>query len=63
MPAVQIDSLRCELEQFFGQDPMKSQDISRIVSSSHFARLVQLLDEDNVSDKVVFGGQRDENQL
>ncbi|KAB1210490.1 Aldehyde dehydrogenase family 3 member I1, chloroplastic [Morella rubra] len=58
-----IDSLRYELEQFFGQDPMKSQDISRIVSSSHFARLVQLLDEDNVSDKVVFGGQRDENQL
>lgn len=63
MPAVQMDSLRYELEQFFGRDPMKSQDISRIVSLSHFARLVQLLDEDNVSDKVVFGGQRDENQL
>ncbi|KAG2711471.1 hypothetical protein I3843_04G072100 [Carya illinoinensis] len=58
-----IHSLRHGLEQFFGKDPMKSKDISRIVSSSHFARLVKLLDEENVSDKVVFGGQRDENQL
>ncbi|XP_041008081.1 aldehyde dehydrogenase family 3 member H1-like [Juglans microcarpa x Juglans regia] len=58
-----IHSLRHELEQFFGKDPMKSKDISRIVSSSHFARLVKLLDEENVSDKVVFGGQRDANQL
>lgn len=63
MPAEQIDSLIYELEQFFGKDPMESNDISRIVSSSHFARLVKLLDEDKVSDKVVLGGQRDENQL
>ncbi|XP_059432049.1 aldehyde dehydrogenase family 3 member H1-like isoform X1 [Corylus avellana] len=58
-----IDSIRYELEQFFGKDPMESKDISRIVSSSHFARLIKLLDEDKVSDKVVLGGQRDENQL
>ncbi|XP_062148151.1 aldehyde dehydrogenase family 3 member I1, chloroplastic-like isoform X3 [Alnus glutinosa] len=58
-----IDSLIYELEQFFGKDPMESNDISRIVSSSHFARLVKLLDEDKVSDKIVLGGQRDENQL
>jgi aldehyde dehydrogenase (NAD+) len=63
MPAEQIDSLIYELEQFFGKDPMESNDISRIVSSSHFARLVKLLDEDKVSDKIVLGGQRDENQL
>lgn len=63
MPAEQIDSIRYELEQFFGKDPMESKDISRIVSSSQFARLIKLLDEDKVSDKVVLGGQRDENQL
>ncbi|KAG6660607.1 aldehyde dehydrogenase family 3 member H1-like [Carya illinoinensis] len=58
-----INSLKYELEQFFGKDPLQSKDISRIVSSSQFARLVKMLDEDKVSDKVVFGGQRDESQL
>ncbi|KAG6717039.1 hypothetical protein I3843_04G072000 [Carya illinoinensis] len=58
-----IHSLRIELEKFFGKDPLKSKDISRIVSSFHFARLVKLLDEDKVSNRVVFGGQRDEKQL
>nr|XP_023908249.1 aldehyde dehydrogenase family 3 member I1, chloroplastic-like [Quercus suber] len=58
-----IDALRYELEQFFGKDPMESKDISRIVSSSHFARLAMLMDDDLVSDKIVLGGQRDANQL
>ncbi|KAF5480536.1 hypothetical protein F2P56_001277 [Juglans regia] len=58
-----INSLKYELEQFFGKDPLQSKDMSRIVSSSQFARLVKMLDEDKVSDKVVFGGQRDESQL
>lgn len=63
MPNLQIHSLRNELEKFFGKEPLNSKDISRIVSSFHFARLVKLLDEDEVSNKVVFGGQRNENQL
>ncbi|KAJ7945133.1 Aldehyde dehydrogenase [Quillaja saponaria] len=56
-----IDALRNELEQCFGKDLLRSKDISRIVSSSQFARLAKLMDE--VSDKIVLGGQRDENQL
>lgn len=63
MLALQIDALRYELEQFFGKDPMESKDMSRIVSSSHFARLAMLMDDDLVSDKIVLGGQRDVNQL
>ncbi|XP_062007406.1 aldehyde dehydrogenase family 3 member H1-like isoform X1 [Rosa rugosa] len=58
-----IEALKNELEQFFGKDPMNSKDISRIVSSTQFARLVKLLEEDKVSDKIVLGGQTDENQL
>ena len=60
---VQIDALRQEVEEFFGKDPMESKDISRIVNSFHFNRLASLLDEDKVSDKIVYGGQKDENQL
>ncbi|KAK3211396.1 hypothetical protein Dsin_016102 [Dipteronia sinensis] len=58
-----IDALRKEVEEFFGKDPMGSKDISRIVNSFHFNRLASLLDEDKVSDKIVYGGQKDENQL
>ncbi|XP_020203974.1 aldehyde dehydrogenase family 3 member H1 [Cajanus cajan] len=58
-----ISALKEELEQFFGKDPMESKDMSRIVSPNQFARLVNLLDEDKVSDKIVLGGQRDEKKL
>ncbi|KAK9950232.1 hypothetical protein M0R45_005733 [Rubus argutus] len=57
-----IEALKSELEQFFGNDPMNSKDISRIVSSTQFTRLAKLLEEDKVSDKIVLGGQMDENQ-
>lgn len=42
---------------------MESKDMSRIVSPMQFSRLVRLLDEDKVSDKIVLGGQRDEKKL
>ncbi|KAF3439291.1 hypothetical protein FNV43_RR17567 [Rhamnella rubrinervis] len=58
-----IDSLVNEIEKCYGKNPLESKDKARIVSSSHFGRLVKLIDEDKVSDKIVYGGQRDENQL
>ncbi|GLT64403.1 hypothetical protein SLA2020_369000 [Shorea laevis] len=58
-----IDALRNGLEEFFGKDPLESKDRSRIVNSFHFKRLVGLMDEDKVSDKIVLGGQRDESPL
>lgn len=59
----QIDALKLELEQFFGKDPLISEDLSRIVSSNHFARLSKLLDEDKVSGKIVHGGGRNKDDL
>lgn len=59
----QVDALKEELEQFFGKDLIESKDMSRIVSPTQYARLVKLLDEDKVSDKIVLGGQRDEKKL
>ncbi|KAE8662964.1 Aldehyde dehydrogenase family 3 member H1 [Hibiscus syriacus] len=44
-------------------NPLESKDLSRIVNSNHFARLVKLLDEDKVSSKIVYGGERDETNL
>ncbi|KAK9162291.1 hypothetical protein Syun_003193 [Stephania yunnanensis] len=58
-----IDALKSTLEEFFGNDPLESKEISRIVNSNHFARLTKLLDDEKVSGKIVLGGQRDNSRL
>ncbi|KAA3484979.1 aldehyde dehydrogenase family 3 member H1-like isoform X1 [Gossypium australe] len=58
-----IDSFKCELERFYGKNPLESKDLSRIVNSNHFARLSKLLDEDKVSSKIIHGGERDKENL
>ncbi|KAK7275624.1 hypothetical protein RIF29_16744 [Crotalaria pallida] len=58
-----VDALKSELEIFFGKNPLESKDLSRIVNSSHYARLTKLLDDDKVSGKIVYGGEKDESKL
>uniref|UniRef100_A0A0V0I662 Putative ovule protein n=1 Tax=Solanum chacoense TaxID=4108 RepID=A0A0V0I662_SOLCH len=58
-----LDAMKQELEKFYGKDPLKSGDLSRIVNANHFQRLSKLLDDNKVVDKVVHGGHRDENNL
>ncbi|CAH1453952.1 unnamed protein product [Lactuca virosa] len=58
-----IDSIKHELVKFYGEDPLNSPDISRVVNSNHFARLSKLLDDDRVSGKIVHGGQTDKSSL
>ncbi|XP_016682921.2 aldehyde dehydrogenase family 3 member H1 isoform X1 [Gossypium hirsutum] len=60
---LQVDSFKCELELFYGKNPLESKDLSRVVNSNHFARLLKLLDEDKVSSKIVYGGERDKSNL
>jgi aldehyde dehydrogenase (NAD+) len=55
--------LKKVLEKFYGKDPLLSTDLSRVVNASHFSRLKGLMNEEMVSGKIVFGGQRDEQQL
>jgi len=58
-----VDALKTELQEFYGKNPLESEDMSRIVSSNHFARLSKLLNDDKVSGKIVYGGEKDENKL
>ncbi|KAK6132347.1 hypothetical protein DH2020_033907 [Rehmannia glutinosa] len=58
-----VDSLSCELENFYGKDPLLSNDLSSIINSRHFDRLTKLLDDEKVSGKLVIGGQRDRAKL
>lgn len=51
-----IQAIEKTIEEFFGADPQKSSDLSRIVSKRHFDRLINLLKDANV----VIGGTNDE---
>ncbi|GJN28682.1 hypothetical protein PR202_gb16839 [Eleusine coracana subsp. coracana] len=55
--------LKRVIERFYGEDPLQSADLSRIVNSKHFNRLTSLVEEKKVADKIVYGGQTDEKQL
>ncbi|PRQ26583.1 putative aldehyde dehydrogenase (NAD(+)) [Rosa chinensis] len=58
-----VEALKRELDNFFGKNPLQSKDLSRIVNSNHYARLTKLLDEEDVSGKIVHGGERDLSNL
>jgi aldehyde dehydrogenase (NAD+) len=58
-----VDTLKSTIETFYGKDPKLSNDLSRMVNASHFARVAKLLDDPRVSSKVVHGGERDESKL
>lgn len=58
-----VESLKNELGNFYGKNPLESKDLSRIVNTNHFTRLSKLLDDDKVSGKIVLGGERDKNKL
>ncbi|CAN1268798.1 Aldehyde dehydrogenase family 3 member H1 [Linum perenne] len=58
-----VDALKTELEAFYGKNQLESKDLSRIVNSNHFSRLSKLLDDEKVSGKIVYGGERDKVNL
>ncbi|KAF0894588.1 hypothetical protein E2562_001888 [Oryza meyeriana var. granulata] len=58
-----VDSLKRVLKRFYGEDPLQSEDLSRIVNSNHFRRLTNLIEDKKVAQKIVYGGQTNEKQL
>uniref|UniRef100_A0A804P187 Aldehyde dehydrogenase n=1 Tax=Zea mays TaxID=4577 RepID=A0A804P187_MAIZE len=58
-----VASFKRVLERFYGEDPLESADLSRIVNSKQFKRLTNLIEEKRVADKIVYGGKADEKQL
>ncbi|KAL1561221.1 aldehyde dehydrogenase (NAD(+)) [Salvia divinorum] len=58
-----VNALSAQLDKFFGKEPLRSKELSSIVNIHHFNRLVKLLDDDEVSRKIVRGGERDQSNL
>ncbi len=55
IPAL-IEALKKEIEKMFSQDPLKSEDLPKIINEKHYQRLAGLLEDANV----VYGGKRDD---
>ena len=51
------------LVRFYGEDPLQSEDLSRIVNTNHFHRVTKLIEDKKVADKIVLGGQTNEKLL
>jgi len=60
-----IESIKWALSNMYGKgkDLLGCQEMSRIVNLQHFTRLNNLLCEDGVSDKIVWGGQSEKKLL
>lgn len=54
-----IKYLKTYLKEFYGDNPLYSKDLPRIINTHHFDRLLDLIDK----DKVVYGGTFDKNTL
>jgi aldehyde dehydrogenase (NAD+) len=53
------EGLKKYIIQFYGDDPRKSKDFSRIINLSHFQRIIRLIE----TDKIFYGGEFDKDEL
>ncbi|KAL6080042.1 Aldehyde dehydrogenase [Balamuthia mandrillaris] len=56
-----MEALKANIKEFYGNNPLKSPDFSKIISEGHFKRVLGLLQE--VEENVLFGGTYDEETL
>ncbi|MGL5695240.1 MAG: aldehyde dehydrogenase family protein, partial [Peptostreptococcaceae bacterium] len=54
-----IDCMVKYINDFYGENPMKSKDYASIINQRHFDRILNLID----NNKVVYGGKYDEGKL
>ncbi|KAH8959708.1 hypothetical protein BDL97_06G091600 [Sphagnum fallax] len=58
-----ISTLKNTIVDFYGEDPRTSKDLAHVVNKNHFKRLTALLDDPSTADKIIHGGERDEESL
>lgn len=56
-----VENAKKYLKEWYGQDPKTSGDLTRIVNSNHFKRLVKLLE--GTKGKIALGGDKDSEDL
>ncbi|CAH1437971.1 unnamed protein product [Lactuca virosa] len=58
-----VELLKKYIMKSFGDNPMESNSIAKIINNKHFLRLKGLLDEPLVKSSIVFGGSSNEEKL
>ncbi|KAK1409895.1 hypothetical protein QVD17_36424 [Tagetes erecta] len=58
-----VEMLQKYIKKSFGDNPMESHSITRIINKKHFSRLKGLLDEPGVKSSIVYGGKSNEECL
>ncbi|KAK9156515.1 hypothetical protein Scep_003089 [Stephania cephalantha] len=58
-----IDLLKTGIKKMFGERPLKTKSLARIVNQKHFSRLKGFLSDPIVEASVVYGGSLDEKTL
>ncbi|XP_073385182.1 aldehyde dehydrogenase family 3 member H1 isoform X2 [Physcomitrium patens] len=58
-----VDNLKEIIETFYGKNPISSTNLSRIVNTKHYLRLISFLEDPQICSKIVHGGERDEKKL
>ncbi|GLJ25190.1 hypothetical protein SUGI_0481960 [Cryptomeria japonica] len=58
-----IDYLKKTIKKFYGEDPSKTTDLSRIVNTHHFMRLTKYLQDPSIANTIAYGGSHDEKRL
>ncbi|XP_057854493.1 aldehyde dehydrogenase family 3 member F1-like [Cryptomeria japonica] len=61
--AALVDSLKKTIKKFYGEDPSKSSDLSRIGNKNHFLRLTKYLQDPSIANTIVYGGRHDEKRF
>ncbi len=60
---IQVETLKATIVEFYGEDASTSPDLTRIVNANHFRRVTRLLDDPRTTEKIVHGGERNEQSL
>ncbi|KAH9536191.1 hypothetical protein CY35_17G094900 [Sphagnum magellanicum] len=58
-----VETLKATIVEFYGEDASTSPDLTRIVNANHFRRITRLLDDPRTTEKIVHGGERNEQSL
>ncbi len=54
-----LGELEKTIQEFYGEDPLQSEDYGKIINERHYDRLIELLDQ----EKIVIGGEIDKDTL
>nr|XP_043632394.1 aldehyde dehydrogenase family 3 member F1-like isoform X2 [Erigeron canadensis] len=58
-----VELLKKYIKRSYGDNPMESNSLAKIINKKHFSRLKELLDEPHVKSSIVYGGSSNENDL